>query len=320
MNILVSSAGRRVKLVEYMKTNLENSSGKVVATDCDPQAPALYFADDYEIVPRIGDPKYIDSLLEICEKHHIDGILSLIDPELEILAKNKKNFEEKSIKLILSPLEVVQKTFDKYETYQWLTNLDIPVVPTYKDYDNVLSLLEENKLSFPLVVKPAKGSASLGIHIINTKDNLKQVFQKSNEFIIQPYYKQKEFGIDVYIDMITGELVDLFIKEKIKMRSGETDKSISKHNKDILTLVRKFILKTSFKGPIDIDCFQHEGNYYISEINPRFGGGYPHAYEGGCNFIDYIMFNLLGESNPSFSKYKYQEGTVMMKYDNIHIQ
>src|SRR5699024_9083595 len=245
MNILVSSAGRRVKIVEYLKKSLENSSCKVIATDCDSQAPALYFADDYEIVPRIDDPKYIDTLFALCKKHNIDGILSLIDPELEILAANKKMFDKNSIKLILSPLEVIQKTFDKYKTYQWLSDIEIPVVPTYKDYEKVFNLIEENRLSFPLVVKPAKGSASLGIYIINGMDDLKHTLQKSNEFIVQPYYKEKEFGIDVYIDMISGELVDLFIKEKVKMRSGETDKSISVFNEEISKLVREFISKTS---------------------------------------------------------------------------
>lgn len=320
MNILVSSAGRRVKIVEYIKKNLEFRFGKVVATDCDSQAPALYFADDYEIVPKVDNPKYVDILLGICKKHKINGIISLIDPELEILAENKARFEEISVDLVLSPLDVIQKTFDKSLTYKWLEKLKIPVVPTYQNYNQVLNLSKNNKINFPLVIKPAKGSASLGIYVVSNTDELKDILKKSTEFIIQPYYKDKEFGIDVYIDVHSGKLVDLFIKEKTKMRSGETDKSISVYNEKILQLVEKFITKTSFKGPIDIDCFQYKGDYYISEINPRFGGGYPHAYESGCNFIDYILMNLNGKSNEKFSNYNYKEGTTMMKYDNVLVQ
>src|SRR5699024_12102535 len=60
MNILVTSAGRRVKIIEYFKESLSELNGKVIATDCDMNAPAIHFADNYEIVPRIDDPNYID--------------------------------------------------------------------------------------------------------------------------------------------------------------------------------------------------------------------------------------------------------------------
>src|SRR5699024_12002495 len=126
------------------------------------------------------------------------------------------------------------------------------------------------------------------------------------------FYKDKEFGIDVYIDMISGELVDLFIKEKIKMRSGETDKSVSIHNSKIERLVKEMIKVTDFKGPIDIDCFEYNGEFYISEINKRFGGGYPHAYELGSDFMTYIIKNLHKETKDIYSTYKYVSNINMM--------
>src|SRR5690625_706149 len=76
---------------------------------------------------------------------------------------------------------------------------------------------------------------------------------------------------------------------------------------------------TNFLGPIDIDCFEHQGEYYISEINPRFGGGYPHAHELGCDFMKYIVNNLQNESNETYSSDKYDANLVMMKYDNVKI-
>src|SRR5699024_2803795 len=106
MNVLVTSAGRRVKIVEYMKESLE---------DCDVNAPAIHFADDYEIVPRIDDSNYIQTILDICEKHKIKAIISLIDPELELLANNKEKFDERHIELILSPAKTVEMAFDKYD-------------------------------------------------------------------------------------------------------------------------------------------------------------------------------------------------------------
>lgn len=74
--------------------------------------------------------------------------------------------------------------------------------------------------------------------------------------------------------------------------------------------------KTHFKGMIDIDVFKVEDTYYISEVNPRFGGGYPHAYEAGVNFPKMLINNLEGITNKcSFSSYK--ERVYMMKYSDV---
>lgn len=319
MNILVTSAGRRVKIVEYFKNALKIEAGKVVATDCDQNAPALYFADAYEIVPRIDDPNYINILVDICEKHHINAIISLIDPELELLAQHKNVFDEKDIQLILSPHESVAISFDKFKTFEYLNNEGITTVPTYDDLEVVINRLKQDELTYPLVVKPARGSASIGLYIVENETELREAFNKFDDQIVQPYYKDKEFGIDVYIDMISGDLVDLFIKEKIRMRAGETDKSISIHNDKIETLVKQFIEQSDFIGPIDIDCFEYEGEYYISEINPRFGGGYPHAYELGCDFMSYIVENLKSQENKAYVGYNYPSNKTMLKYDRIKI-
>src|SRR5699024_6134102 len=152
MNILVCSAGRRVKIVQYIKTAIQNR--KVIAADCDSKASALFFADDYELIPRIEDDEYLPSILALCEKHNIDGVISLIDPELELLSKNKEMFDEIGVTLILSPLDVIQYSFDKQETYNYLSQIDVPAVPTYSDLETVESLLDNQGLDFPLIVKP----------------------------------------------------------------------------------------------------------------------------------------------------------------------
>lgn len=319
MNVLITSAGRRVKIVEYMKQSLKEIGGQVIATDCDINAPAIHFADNYEVVSRIDDSNYIYTILDICKKHDIKAVISLIDPELEILADNKRLFDENQITLILSSEDMVKIAFDKNETFHYLNNKGIQSVPTYKDLNHVYELLNEKQLNYPLVVKPAKGSASEGLFFVDNKEQLTEAFNKYEGQIIQPFYKDKEYGIDVYIDMINGELVDIFIKEKLRMRSGETDKSTSIHNEAIEKLIKDMIRETNFVGVIDVDCFEYNGEYYISEINPRFGGGYPHAFEMGCNFMSYILCNLQGKTNKPYNGFKYEKDYVMMKYDRTKL-
>ena len=99
MNILILSVGSRNKIIQYFVKTL-NGTGKVVATDMNNLAPAIYEADKYYIVPRVTDSQYIDVLLEICKKEEINGVLSLIDPELSLLAKNEKLFEAMGVRII----------------------------------------------------------------------------------------------------------------------------------------------------------------------------------------------------------------------------
>ena len=118
--------------------------------------------------------------------------------------------------------------------------------------------------------------------------------------------------------MISGEVASVFTKKKIKMRAGETDKAVSFKEPKLFDLIEKFVLEAGFRGQIDIDIFDINGEYYISEVNPRFGGGYPHAYECGCDHMGLILNNLQGKSNiKNIGAYK--DGTYMMKYNEVKI-
>ncbi|MBS4205789.1 hypothetical protein [Lederbergia citrea] len=99
------------------------------------------------------------------------------------------------------------------------------------------------------------------------------------------------------------------------MRAGETDKSIVVKDEKLKKLIGKLILTLNPLGPIDIDCFKTEHGYVISEINPRFGGGYLHAHEMGQGFVKNIIHNLQGEPN-GLTEGDYKEGTTMVKYDH----
>ena len=318
LNILLTSAGRRTKIVQYFKDELRKYGGKVIAVDCDPNAPALYFADHFEVVPRITDPSYISIIKEICVSYNVRGLISLIDPELLLLSKHIEEFKTIHVDIIVSDPDAIRFSYDKYETYQQLKKYNIVSIPTYLSIESVLKDIEERIIDFPLVIKPRTGSASLGLQIVHSLDEIRLAFEKNNdqEMIIQPYIHGKELGIDVYIDLISGEPVSMFVKQKLKMRAGETDKSIAIKAPDLFTKVKRLLEIKTFRGPIDIDCFKTESGYVISEINPRFGGGYPHAHEAGVNFVKLILNNLLGNINsPSFDQYR--EGTKMLKYDNV---
>lgn len=317
MNILILAAGTRNKIVQYFKKTF-SGFGTVVAADASELAPALYDAEKYYIVPPITVPGYIDLVLDICVKEKIDGVLSLIDPELSLLAENEEKFLSVGTKVIGSNFELCETALDKYRMYHWLKQHGYKCAQSWIDKEAFYKAVDAGTVTYPVFVKPAKGSASISISKAWDKETVDLLFAHEEGLMVQEFLNGQEIGADVYIDMISGEVVSIFTKKKIKMRAGETDKAVSFKEPKLFNLIEKFVKEAGYKGQIDIDIFDIAGKYYISEVNPRFGGGYPHAYECGCDHMKLILNNLRGIANQK-SIGDYKEGIYMMKYNEVKI-
>lgn len=317
MNILILSVGTRNKIVQYFKNALKGK-GKVVVTDMSNLAPAIYDADKYYIVPKMTDNSYVDVIIDICVKENISGVLSLIDPELSLLAENKAKFETIGTKIIGSSYELCEMCLDKFQMFNWLKEHGYKCAKSYVDKDLFYKDVQSGDIEYPVFVKPVRGSASIAISKVYDKETVDLLFNHSDGLMIQEYLNGQEIGADVYIDIISKEVVSIFTKKKLKMRAGETDKAVSFKDDKLFLLIEKFVKEAGFTGQIDIDIFEINGEYYISEVNPRFGGGYPHAYECGCNHMDLIINNIKGIINNKKIGY-YEEKIYMMKYNDIKI-
>lgn len=318
MNILILSCGTRNKIIQYFKETL-GEEGKVVATDCSNLAPALYEADKYYIVSRMIEDGYLDEILEICKKEKINGVLSLIDPELSLLALNKDKFSEIGTVVIGSSYDLCELSLDKYEMYLKLKHMGFRCAKSYVEISEFEKDVENNEINFPVFLKPIKGSASISISKVEDMETLKFLFGKQEGLLIQEYLNGQEIGADVYIDMISNEVVSIFTKKKLVMRAGETDKAVSFKGEKLFAFIEKFVSDFGYSGQIDVDIFEVDGVFYISEVNPRFGGGYPHAYECGVNHMLLICKNLRGHVN-QLKVGDYGEEIYMMKYNEVVVR
>ena len=318
MNILILSAGTRDKIVQFFKTELRGE-GRVIATDCSNLAPAAYEADKFCLVPRINKPGYMDGILDICREEKVDALLSLIDPELSMVAEYADRFSKIGVTPIISPKHLVDMCFNKFEMASEFKKHGLKTALSYLSVDEFKKAREEGKIDYPVFVKPVCGSASLNINKVSSDKELEGLFSMYDDLMIQEYMDGQEYGADVYIDMLSGKCTSVFIKKKIRMRAGETDKSVSVHIPELFDRIASFVEEEGFRGVIDIDIFEVNGEYYFSEINPRFGGGYPHAYACNVNIPAQIINNLKGNKNP-VTIGDYRDGMVMMKYNEIMIK
>lgn len=321
-NILFTCAGRRTYLLKYFKEQL-NGDGLIIGADMQLSAPALSAADIKEQVPAVYAGNYVDSVLDICNRHKVDALISLNDLELPILASNRDKFLAIGVIPIVSSQNVIDICFDKYLTAQYVESIGLKTPKTYVSLSEAQEAIDNGVLSFPLVLKPRWGSGSIGIEFVNNVEELDEVYtmllkkikktilanasQGEEYILIQQKIDGQEYGMDVMNDL-KGNNHSVSVKKKLAMRSGETDKAQTVDNAEIRAIGKRIGESLKHIGNLDIDIFEKDGEYYVLELNPRFGGGFPFSYEAGVNFpkaiIEWLKGNEVNDSIlvPSYGK------------------
>lgn len=317
-NILFCSAGRRCKLLSDFRDSMKGC-GKIIATDLSPVAPALFFADEAYLVPRIDSADYFKSLIDICRKSNVKAITTLIDPEIELLASHRKELENLGILLLCPAAWTAHLCFDKYEMFKHLRAKGVRTVLTYNSLAGFKAGLERGEVKFPVFMKPISGSGSVGIGRINNWEEAEAKFNDGKySYIIQELMTGGDCDADVYVDCISHKPVAIFSKKKIESRIGGASKTISFKDQKLFDFVEEVCSVLELNGPCDMDFFIKDGEYFLSEINPRFGGAYLHAYGAGVDFIKLILNNIHGIENQSIIG-QYDEDVLMMMYDDVII-
>ncbi len=312
MNILFTCAGRRNYLLQYFREAL-NNEGTIIAADMQITAPAMAVADKAIVVPEVYSTGYMNVILEICHREQVDALISLNDLELPILASEKKRFDELGVKLVVSDKEVIDICFDKQKTILFGEQVSIDLPKTFMTLDDAINALKGGNLKFPVVVKPRWGSASIGIEFPGTMEELRMAYQlvslKISNSILYEASKQQldkavmiqekingtEYGLDILNDF-SAQPVQVYVKEKLAMRAGETDKAILRNKPDLEELGFRIGNALGHIGNLDCDIFESNENYCLLEMNPRFGGGYPFSHMAGANYPAAICVWLEGRS------------------------
>ena len=319
MNILFCSVGRRCELLKDFRKTLGDKV-RLIVTDNSPYAPALEFADVSYQVPLINDPAYIPMILEICKKEQIDAITTLIDPEIAILAKHREEFEALGITVLAPYKGTAALCFDKYEMSKYLNEKGIATVKTFGTFADFKAAYEAGKISLPVFVKPRTGSGSVGARRVDTYEMLEEVTTADSSLIIQELMTGTDMDADIYVDTISHEPVAIFSKKKISTTIGGANKTISFKDEQLFEFVKNALKVFQFNGPLDMDLFYQDGQYYLSEINPRFGGAYLHAYGAGVDFPSFIYHNVKEKASNEACIGNYEEDVVMMMYDSVVIK
>lgn len=312
LHVLFSSAGRRVALVRAFRRSLERLGveHRLVSADMKRNAPAGFVVDTAELVPRVTAPGYLDAMAEICERHRIDLVVPLIDPELPVLATARGDFASRGTTLLLSDPASVAIGADKRDTHAFFVEAGIDT-PAILDFDEVLA---DDHAAYPFLVKPADGSSSVGVTVVRDRDELAFYRPRVRNAILQELVRGQEYTLDVLADF-EGRVRCVVPRARIETLAGEVSKGVTERHPAIVEGGRRVVeAMPGARGCITVQCFlTPEGDVRFIEINPRFGGGFPLSYEAGADFPGWICQWLLGE-DPAIDPEAWRDGLVMLRY------
>ena len=312
MNILITSAGKRVALVKAFKeaAAVLSEGTKILTTDMNPtMAPAAYVSDGCFKVPRVTDDDYTECLLRLCLDNHVGMVIPTIDTELRILASVKDTFASHGIHVIVSDPEVIATCRDKRNTAAFFERHGI----------RIPAPVDKHNPTFPLFAKPFDGSLSTNIHLIESPDDLTPAIMNDPSLLFMEYIDRKVFS-EYTVDMYYGRdnsLKCIVPRERIEIRAGEINKGRTAKNGIVGFLKQRLSHIEGCIGCICLQLFYHPVSHEIIgiEINPRFGGGYPLSYAAGADFPSCLIREYFRHETIEYSD-GWKDNMLMLRYDD----
>lgn len=314
-HILFTSAGRRVSLIKSFKEALKELSpdGKIITADMQKSAPASFVGDVHELLPRITDESYISKLLECCHKHSIKLLIPLIDAELQVLADHRAEFEELGVCVLASSSEANRICYDKRKTAVFFQSIQVKTPEIF----NPQQILSDPHAPYPFILKPANGSASIGVTKIHNPEELRFFLNYVSNPVLQEYIIGREYTVDVLMDF-QGRARAAVPRLRMETRSGEVSKGMTVKDRNIMSASMKVTeALPGAVGCITLQCFVTNSDEIVFiEINPRFGGGIPLSLTAGAQYPKTIIQWLLNQPLDWTNMDDWQDGLVMLRYDD----
>jgi carbamoyl-phosphate synthase large subunit len=299
--VLFTCAGQRVDIVRSFR----DAGATTVAVDANRLAPALYHADRFELVPRVDDPGYVAALRELVERHDVQLVVPLTDLDHLTLARAR---DQLGALVLLPPEEVVERLGDKYLAHQLLEDRGLPSPPTW------LPTEVPHDVRFPVLVKARHGFGSRYIYRAENATELEFFLHYTPvDSIAQAFCLGEEFSIDVFCDW-DARCLNAIPRTMIESKGGESIKGMTIKDWSLIEFGRRVAETLELVGPANIQCFREaDGTHYVTDINPRFGGGFPLPTAAGSRYPELALALARGE-RPAPQLGEFRERVVMTRF------
>jgi carbamoyl-phosphate synthase large subunit len=300
--VLFTCAGQRVDIV----TAFRRAGATTIATDVDQLAPALYHADRRALVPRVDDPTYIDSLRDLVQLHDVRLIVPLTDLDHLQLANAREDLGGATV-LVPGP-ETIARCSDKYLAHVFFEEQGIGSPPTW------LPTEAPGNVRYPVLVKARKGFGSRHIYRAENETELEFFLRYTTaDSMVQAVCRGEEFSIDVFCDLDSRCLAAI-PRTMIESKGGESIKGMTIKDPELVEFGARVSEVLGIIGPANVQCFREpSGELQVTDVNPRFGGGFPLPTAAGSRYPELAMALANGE-RPEPRLGDFREGVIMTRF------
>ncbi|MBF0538924.1 MAG: ATP-grasp domain-containing protein [Nitrospirae bacterium] len=288
MNVLITSASRKVSLVNAFKDALRaEGGGMVVAVDVSALSAALYVADEHCLVPADADPGFIPRILEICKDYEVGLLIPTRDEELPIFAQHRERFADVGVTVMVSSPLTVRTCQDKWLFYEFCRGHGFSMPQLY-GADAV-----DRDIDYPLFAKPRVGKGGRGVFLISSRVEHRRVLQETPYMLIQEFVRAQEYTIDLFADF-NGRVISIVPRQRIVVLGGESFVGRTCKNPQLIEEAERLAVTLNLRGHNTLQCFLDGGCVKFIEVNPRFGGGAALGFAAGANSPLFLVRLLKG--------------------------
>lgn len=312
-NVLLTAAGRRTTLVRAFADEVRTRGGRTYAGDVDPLAPALFLADEAIRLGATNDHDYVANLVEIVRRHNIRLLVPTIDPDLPVIAHHQVALRSIGCIAAVSSESFVALARDKYIMFTTLSAHGVDLAASWLPGE------ERSGLPDRLFVKPRRGSGSVSTHDVARSD-LDRILPMVDDPILQEVLDGPEITIDALLDL-DARPIHFVPRSRIRTLAGESIQGVTlEHDPDLEAWIVHLLEVCSSlgaAGPLCLQAFLTERGPVLSEINARFGGGFPLGLAAGGDYARWLLDMTDGIRVPSRLG-MYEAGLYMTRYHVEH--
>lgn len=308
MNVLLTPIGRRGYLARWFREALAGR-GQVITADASMTAAGSLDGDFHISLPPCDSTEYPDAIVDVCKQYSVRLVVPLHDLEAYLLGTLPLAFAGETQVLTLFG-RAAECAWDKAQTEEIARAAGLRYPNPQVEYEEA-----------PVVVKPRFGSASRNAAVLSPGSTQFQLHMEtlSNDgvpHLVQEFVSGTEYGLDV-VGHLDGTFAGCLVREKLRMRAGETD-AARIHPGSLLEDVARQIHKfTGHAGLIDCDLICSNGSWYLIDVNPRFGGGYPLSHAAGASVPELLVQEAIGAERPL--AFAVRTGATVAKQDEPRV-
>ena len=131
--------------------------------------------------------------------------------------------------------------------------------------------------------------------------------------MVQAVCRGVEFSIDVFNDL-DARCLGAVPRTMIESKGGESIKGRTIKDPDLIAFAVKVSEALQIVGPGNVQCFREpDGELQVTDVNPRFGGGFPLPTAAGSGYPELALALANGE-RPEPRLGEFREGVLMTRF------